>query len=135
MDRAAASTVRAMCLRPLLRVLAAHLLLLASLQAQKPATPAGEWSGAIDLPGGQRLEVRVALKNADGAWRGTIDIPAQGLKSGPLEKIAVDGSHVTFAIGEVGGEPTFLGDVTPDGTAIAGTFAQSGQTFPFRLTS
>ena len=96
------------------------------------ATPAGTWSGAIEVPG-QRLEVRVTLRKAANGWQGTIDIPAQGAKALALEAFTVEGAKVTFRIGGVGGNPTFHGELSADGKAITGEFSQGGGSFPFSL--
>ncbi|HEX5054385.1 MAG TPA: serine hydrolase [Planctomycetota bacterium] len=103
-----------------------------SLVPAQVAAPAGAWSGAIELPG-DKLEVHVTLTRSDSAWQGSIDIPAQAAKNLPLEKIAVDGRKVTFAIAGVPGAPTFAGELGQDGTAISGTFTQGAQSFPFAL--
>jgi CubicO group peptidase (beta-lactamase class C family) len=113
----------------------AVLLLLAApwrAAAQAPSV-AGDWDGAIDLPG-QRLGVTVRLSAGEaGSWSGTIDIPAQGARALPLSAIAVDGSSVVFAIAAVPGDPTFRGALSADGNAVAGEFTQGGQKFSFAL--
>ena len=104
-------------------------ILVATLAAQSPA---GSWTGAIELPT-QKLEVHVTLAQQAKGWKGTIDMPAQNAKALPLEPVAVDGQKITFTISGVGGEPTFAGEIAPDGKAIAGRFTQGGQSFPFAL--
>jgi CubicO group peptidase (beta-lactamase class C family) len=105
-------------------------LTLGAALAQNPG-PAGLWQGAIETPG-QALDVSVTLERIDDAWRGTIDIPAQGAHDLPLKAIAVEGDAVSFAIAGVPGTPTF--DGTVDGNAMSGTFAQSGQELLVTLT-
>ncbi len=95
-------------------------------------SPAGHWEGAIRLPGTE-LKVRVDLSGDASALKGTIDIPDQGARALPLEKLAFDGSKISFAIGGIPGEPTFRGAVGADGKSIAGDFTQWGQTFPLSL--
>src|SRR5688572_7172135 len=52
--------------------------------ATQPATgPAGAWSGALKTPG-QPLAFSIQLNREGEAWKGTLDIPTQGLKSMPL---------------------------------------------------
>jgi CubicO group peptidase (beta-lactamase class C family) len=94
------------------------------------ADAAGDWNGAIELPG-QKLEVTVRLKNDAGKWSGSIDIPAQGAKGLPLEEVGVTLPELTFAISGVPGHPTFRGRLSGD--SIAGTFTQGKGSFPFRL--
>lgn len=114
-----------------LGVIISLLLLLGGVAAAQGANQpaAGTWEGAIEIPGSP-LAVVVTL-SADDGWSGTIDIPAQGAIGVPLEAIAADGAEVSFRISGVPGEPTFTGAV--DGDAMAGTFAQAGQEFPFTL--
>jgi len=101
--------------------------------AAPPQDLAGHWEGAIDLPG-SKLEVNVDLvKQADGAWKGDISIPAQGAKDLPLAGIKVEGTDVAFAIPAIPGEPTFRGQMSADGAKITGKFTQGGQSFPFTL--
>ncbi len=99
--------------------------------AQEPTGAAGTWRGAIAVPG-MPLDVVVTLAAADGAWSGTIDIPAQGATGLPLGGVTVAGESVTFTIAGVPGDPTFAGTLAGD--EIAGTFTQAGQAFPFALT-
>lgn len=104
-------------------------------QSAPSGTPsfAGSWSGSIQIPA-QPLAVQVVLKQVADAWQGTIDIPAQGAKALALEAILVEGTTVTFRITGVAGKPTFRGTLATEGAAIAGTFTQGGQKFPFTLT-
>jgi CubicO group peptidase (beta-lactamase class C family) len=105
------------------------LLSLSQASAQSPDI-AGRWQGAIELPG-QKLDLTIELKRSDGTWSGTIDIPAQGAKGLPLEKITIAMPKVAFAIGGVPGDPTFNGEASGD--VIAGKFTQGGSSFPFSL--
>jgi fermentation-respiration switch protein FrsA (DUF1100 family) len=100
-------------------------------QAADPAAAGGHWEGEISLPKNQLLQIMIDLEQAGEAWKGTIDIPAQGAKNLPLEQIAVDGQKVKFVITGVPGAPTFEG--TLDGTEIRGNFTQGGGSVPFRL--
>ncbi|MDZ7802191.1 MAG: serine hydrolase domain-containing protein [Trueperaceae bacterium] len=92
---------------------------------------AGTWQGRIELPGSP-LEVEVTLQMQDGAWGGSIDIPAQGARDLPLAEVRVDGPEVHFGIEGVQGDPTFDGTHTEG--RIEGTFVQGGQEAPFTLS-
>ncbi len=115
----------------------AHVLLLAVLVLVVPALAfgqpeggaAGRWQGTIDVGGG--LGVDVHLRSAEDGWQGTIDIPAQGASGLPLADVTVDGDTIRFRIADTPGEPTFEGRL--EGDVLAGTFSQSGQSFPFEL--
>jgi pimeloyl-ACP methyl ester carboxylesterase len=107
------------------------LLLLGSpTLAQSDA--AGDWKGAISLPNGE-LGILVQLKHDQSQWKGTIDIPAQGVKSMALGEITVEGSNVSFKMPGVPGNPTFKGTLATDGREIVGDFKQGPSKLPFRL--
>ena len=93
---------------------------------------AGHWEGSIEAPD-QPLVVLVDLEQADGAWSGTIDIPAQGADDLPLSDVTVDvdSGAVRFTIDGVLGDPTFEGTLA-DGE-ISGEFTQGPARLPFRL--
>ena len=113
-----------------MRRLVCLLLLFLCVPAFAAGTVAGRWSGSIAIPN-TALEVHVDLDEAAGAWKGDIDIPAQGAKNLPLTAITVDGANVSFQIAGVPGTPTFSGTLAGD--AITGNFTQGGATFPFTL--
>jgi hypothetical protein len=100
------------------------------LAAAQPSPFAGHWEGAIQLPAGE-LQVMVDLTPAEGTWKGTIDIPQQGAKALPLEKITVEADHVRFSITGIPGNPTFDGKL--ENGAIKGTFTQGQASLPFHL--
>ena len=103
----------------------------AAAGAQDETRWAGHWEGSIEIPNAP-LAVKVDLAQADGAWTGTIDIPAQSAVGLPLAGLRIDGETVEFAIADVPGNPTFKGRGSDAG--IAGTFSQGGVDFPFALT-
>lgn len=122
----------------LLCLLALHLAPL-PVAAQDPAAPAaapdpaGEWTGAIELPGSP-LEVHVELaRDEAGAWTGAIDIPAQRAEDMALDEVVVEGRSVGFRIAGIPGEPTFRGTLSEDGQEIGGDFTQGGATLAFTL--
>jgi pimeloyl-ACP methyl ester carboxylesterase len=102
---------------------------LPSLAAEDPV--AGHWEGEIQLPNAGQLQVMVDLTREGDAWKGDIDIPAQGAKDVPLTGISVEGSKVKFSISGVPGNPTFDGTLA-DGE-IRGPFTQGGGQLTFRL--
>jgi hypothetical protein len=91
----------------------------------------GQWTGRIEIPGSP-LDVGVAFTEADGAYGGTVDVPAQMLTGARLTDVTFDGQAVGFVIAGLPGNPTYQGQF--DGEAIAGNFTQGGQTFPLNLT-
>ena len=100
--------------------------------AQAPAaSAAGRWEGAIN---GTVTELAITVTLTAGPkWSGTIDIPAQGASAMPLGNVIVQGSAISFTLPGAPGDPRFKGTLSPDGTAISGTFTQAGQGIPFKL--
>lgn len=109
------------------------VLFIFQLPAHAQTDITGEWRGAIKIPGTE-LAITIDFgKEGENAWKGSIDIPAQGAKDLPLAKIVVDGKAIAFDLPNVPGNPTFKGEVSVDGQSISGDFSQAGQTFPFEL--
>ncbi len=117
-------------MRPL--ILPALIATSAFLSAQSPQ-PSGHWEGALEIPGSP-LQVLVDLSSGKEGWTGKASIPQQGAKDLALSQVAVTGRVVTFALAGVPGNPTFKGELNPEGTVLAGQFTQGGQSIPFKLT-
>ncbi|MEQ1630845.1 MAG: serine hydrolase [Planctomycetota bacterium] len=113
----------------ILRRLVAFLVLVVALFAQSPI---GEWSGAIEVPANEIL-ITVRFEDKNGVLRGRIDIPAQGATDLALTGIDTNGRSVRFSIEDVGGDPTFAGELDEKGEVLTGTFTQGGQELTFRL--
>ncbi|HDP94693.1 MAG TPA: serine hydrolase [Candidatus Aminicenantes bacterium] len=115
------------------RIFVFLLIVFLPLCAQESDSLCGHWQGEIQLPG-IALEIQVSLeKNPQGEWKGSITIPLQQAKDIPLEKFAIDGDSVRFAISGVPGEPVFFGTLENEGSRIEGTFTQGGQEFSFQM--
>ncbi len=95
-------------------------------------TAAGHWEGEVTLPG-TTLGIRVDLEQGGDAWKGTIDIPVQGLRGFALGDVIVDGANISFKMPNIPGDPVFQGMLSPESQSIAGNLSQSGQTFPFKM--
>lgn len=119
-------------LRTAAPVAVASLVAAATPLAAQTDDAAGHWEGSIEAPG-QPLVVMVDLAETDGAWSGTIDIPAQGANDLPLSdlNVDVDSGAVRFTISGVPGEPTFEGTLA--GGEITGEFSQGPARLPFKL--
>jgi pimeloyl-ACP methyl ester carboxylesterase len=107
------------------------LLLLGACSAPAADTApdlTGDWHGSINAPG-TPLQIGVHLAGNTG----TVDLPAQGLRTLALKDLRVDGRAVTFHLPDVPGGAAFDGTVTEDGT-ITGNYSQGGQNAPFTLT-
>lgn len=92
------------------------------------------WNGAIELPGGQKLEFAVELR----ATSGTMDIPIQGLSKGELHDVASSEAELRFTLKPPGAtEPAwavFALKVAEDGQSAAGTMKQMGREFPVSVS-
>ncbi len=92
----------------------------------------GEWAGEIKIPGSP-LSIVVHLAEVDGKFRGSIDIPLQGVSRLPLEKITMDNVEISFSLAGVPGGAKLEGKLEADGRQLAGQFYQGGLAFPFLL--
>ena len=94
----------------------------------------GRWHGELELPGAP-LAVGLTFSPTPSGLGGTIDIPAQGVSELPLTDLTQNGRSVTFGLQGVPGNPRFDGQLSGSGDSakLAGTFSQSGQSFPFTL--
>lgn len=83
----------------------------------KPAPLASprHFAGSVALPGVE-LAFFVELQREGEAWRGTIDIPMQGLHKAALDDVVVEGARVAFGIAKVGARwsVTLDGEGDPD---------------------
>lgn len=116
---------------PLLTLL---LVLLGAPCLRAQDSPAGNWTGSIQIPG---FDLKVVLKLSETkgkGWGGTLDIPAQGVKDFVLTNVVVSGSKVGFVLGGIPGNPGFKGEFSAAANTISGAFSQGGQTIPFKMT-
>lgn len=112
-------------------VAALVLLVAPSARAQVAHAPSGHWRGIIEVPG-MEVEFEVDLvRNAEGAFGGTISVPAQALKGLPLQKVSVDGSTVTFFART---DQLFALTLSADGTSMAGDMTIGGNPLRASLT-
>ncbi|MGC9969414.1 MAG: hypothetical protein ABSE56_02370 [Bryobacteraceae bacterium] len=87
----------------------------------------GTWEGALAVPDGTKLRLRVKLANgADGTAAGTLNSLDQGAVEMPLSTITQKGSAITLELKLVGG--TFTGDLKGD--ELVGTWAQGMGSLP-----
>ena len=94
--------------------------------------PGGFWKGSIKTPQGD-LAIQIELTHKDQSWKGTIDIPVQGLRGFALSDVKIDGEQVQFTMKGIPGEPRFSGKLDPSGDAMAGSFHQGPHTMNFSL--
>ena len=90
------------------------------------------WVGAVALPG-VKLYIGVRLtRTEDGAWRGTIDIPAQFVAEAALDGIAVSSDELQFSL-RPAGAPVGTFTLAIVGEQATGVLAQGGGEFPVSL--
>ncbi|MDX2148977.1 MAG: serine hydrolase [Planctomycetota bacterium] len=98
-----------------------------------PTSIEGRWEGAINLPG-VSLPIDIDfVKGQGGSMSGDISIPQQSAKDLRLDKIVVEGRRVAFTFPDAPGGASFAGELSEDGSELAGQFTQMGQQFPFKL--
>ncbi len=101
-------------------------------KAQPPAKPDQIWEGPLALQGG--IEIRLVInlfKQADGAFKATLDSPDQGAKGIKVETATLDKKALAFKVPVLGAE--FSGTLDDAGTEAKGTFQQLGQSLPLTL--
>jgi hypothetical protein len=90
----------------------------------------GQWSGVLNVQGTNLRLVFHIKKTADG-YTSTMDSPDQGAAGIPVAATTFDGSKLTMAIPNLG--VLYEGEYKTD--SFAGTFKQSGMSFPLTLKS
>jgi uncharacterized protein len=108
--------------------LTALLLPAGNLLAQQPL--AGDWEGAIELPG-VNLGIIVRFAVPDNSLSATIDIPMQMAKGLRLTNVRADHPAVHFELPAGPGLAIFDGVIAGD--SITGDFRQAGVVAKFRL--
>ncbi|HEX7182274.1 MAG TPA: hypothetical protein VF756_10550 [Thermoanaerobaculia bacterium] len=98
----------------------------------------GLWEGVIVYRPAQ-IELDLTVEIAADPLVGTIDIPVQGLKFQPLQKVQIEGSKVAFAFDrfpdkeDAEGHFQFRGELSPDGKSITGECSGRNDGMDLRL--
>jgi hypothetical protein len=107
------------------------LAVCAFAQSRPPA--AAHWEGVIHVPN-RDMKIAIDLdQNEKGEWIGDLDFPQEGMTDFPLSHIAVEGNTVKFEMAGIPGDPSFDGEISPDGKILAGDFGQGGGSVPGEL--
>jgi len=115
------------------RSLSVLALIVATAAAQSKPPAAGHWEGSLEVPD-HPLKIAVDLDlNDQGAWIGDFDVPDQGLRDFPLSNLSFKENIVKFELAGIPGDPSFEGEISPDGTILAGDFSQGGGSLPVEL--
>lgn len=100
-------------------------LLLFWLSGMHGQTIAGDWYGLMDVVQA-KLRINLHVKQSDNAYTATLDSPDQGAVGVPVD-FSLDKDKVKFSLGQY--QVAYEGKVSPDGSAILGTFSQGAQNF------
>ncbi|MEE2795512.1 MAG: serine hydrolase [Pseudomonadota bacterium] len=110
--------------------------IVAALVAAAPAVAQqadGYWRGSLDL-NGTSLTIGVALERAaDGALVGTLDSPDQKAFDIPLSEVVADADTLSFSVPGIGA--AYSGTWDAEAEAWQGVFSQAGMQFPLTLSA
>ena len=93
----------------------------------KPVDIAGTWLGTIDA-GALKLRVAFHITSAAEGLKATMDSLDQNAKGIPVTKVSRDGTALVLELTPMAA--TFQGEIARDGSAIRGTWTQSGAAMP-----
>lgn len=119
--------------------LAWALAVLLSVPGVRAAEPTldqlvGHWKGLIDLPG-LKLPIDLDFAKVEaGGLTADISIPMQQVNDMPITDVSLAEGAYSFRFPGAPGNATFKGTLNDEGTALTGTFLQSGMQFPFELS-
>ena len=92
---------------------------------------AGEWQGKLSM-GQSELILVFKFAQQDTTITGTLDVPQQGAKNLPIDKIKLNGNKITLTISAIGLD--YEGTLNEgDMPTIEGEIRQMGYTFPVTL--
>jgi pimeloyl-ACP methyl ester carboxylesterase len=91
----------------------------------------GTWDGTIDAGSVKIRLVLKVFKEANGTLKATLDSPDQGATDLPTDSITLKDHSVLLKMTTP--EATYDGQLSGDGSEIAGQWNQSGQSFPLTL--
>lgn len=113
------------------RLLAVLTLACALLLTGQTPPLEGSFEGALKLPTGQSLRLRLHVKSApDGQWTGTLDSVDQGAFGIAIDEISFAEGVLRWSIQRL--RASFEGKLGADGTLLEGTFTQ-GMPMPLTL--
>jgi pimeloyl-ACP methyl ester carboxylesterase len=99
--------------------------------ADTPPSLEGDWVGALVFPGA-RLTLVAHFTREGEVWKGTMDSVDQGAHGIPIDQIVLDGLKVHLGLTSIAG--TYDGELSADGTTLAGKWTQAGQSFDLAFT-
>ena len=99
--------------------------------AQTLVDPSGHWEGSVLIPGMDSIFELDLVKQRNGEFVGTINIPAESIKGLPLRAVVVHGTSVSF---DARRDQPLNGTLSADGKSMSGDATLSGYVLPFTLT-
>jgi len=105
-------------------------LFIFSASAQDDPTQAvGNWSGSLNLPGGQSLKIVFHVTSNKGALSATMDSPDQQAYDLKMDKVTYSDSTIEMSMNQIQG--VYTGRLKEG--KFEGTWSQAGQEFPLTL--
>ncbi len=115
---------------------AAMFFLAAAVTAAQAPDPLGYWEGSIILsPAEDELDVIAEFsRDAKGALQGRLWFPTHPVGPFDMETSSLHGAHLSFDVRDKDGVVSaFEGEIAANGRALAGTFREKLQSYPFAL--
>ena len=91
---------------------------------------AGEWKGKLVM-GQTELALVFKFAQHDSVVTGTLDVPQQGAKDLPIDKIYVSDNNISLSISAIGFN--YDGKLNESNSSIEGSMSQNGYSFPLVL--
>ena len=91
---------------------------------------AGEWQGKLAM-GQAELALVFKFAQQDSVVTGSLDVPQQGAKNLPIDKIHINGNNIALVISAIGFN--YEGTLNASNSTIEGSMSQNGYTFPLVL--
>jgi len=91
----------------------------------------GDWQGSLNI---QSFELRIVFHlqlSKEGKWKATMDSPDQGASGIVVDSVFFENDNARLVVNIVRGE--YEGNLEEGDSAMAGTWRQSGVTFPLNL--
>lgn len=90
----------------------------------------GEWKGKLTM-GQSELSLIFKFSQQDSIITGSLDVPQQGAKNLPINKIKLNGNNISLVISAIGFN--YEGTLNESNSIIEGNMSQNGYNFPLNL--
>ncbi|MGD0213947.1 MAG: alpha/beta fold hydrolase [Terriglobales bacterium] len=99
-------------------------------KAAKPSDIDGAWLGSLDA-GAMKLRILFHITNTEDGLAATLDSPDQGKNGIPVTSVTRNGTSLKLEVKSIAG--SFEGKISPDLSAVEGTWTQMGNSLPLTL--